>query len=253
MEEDFPTKAMLMNALSHLHLKVGGRRQLAIDHLNKSLNIQQDDANDESTDANLLIETMILYGNAMASENSFSQAIDWYDSALSSNPNKSALHPSNLRAWYNKGVTLFRNGDNRGAVQAFGIITEETKKNSTTAPVGIGPVLNAIGSIHFRDRNFAGAVQRFTDSLSLKNECRSPCQRAGVLCNIATAYFGMKNYEESEKYLEEALVLAESFGEMSSHLKATIMCKLAYIFYKRKRYPRAHSLFSDGKNLACKV
>jgi tetratricopeptide (TPR) repeat protein len=258
MEEDSTAKARLMNAISHLHLKVGGRSQLAIDYLNKSIAVQKDEANKESGDANLLLfDTMILYGNAMAAENSFSQAIDWYESALSSNPDKSAIHPSNLRAWYNKGVALFRSGDPPGAMRVFGIIIDEVDKNSKTAPRGTASVLNAIGSIYYGDKHFAGAIERFRESLSLKKECEneilSPRQLAGSLCNIASAHYRIQEYKDSEKYFNEALVVAESLDESSSSLKATIMCKLAYLFYRRRHYLRAHSLFSYGKVLPCRV
>ena len=184
----------------------------------------------------------------MSAEKSFSEALDWYESALSSNPDKSPIHPSNLRAWYNKGVTLFRNGDPIGSLEAFGIIVGEMNKNSTTLPTGIASVLNTMGTIYFKVNHFASAIERFTESLSLENECLSPCQRAGVLCNIATAYYRLEHYEESESFCRKALIIAHSLGQTSHHLKATIMCKLGYLFYRKKDYPRAHSLFSDGKS-----
>lgn len=246
LEEDFTTKVWLMNALSHLHMKVGGQSQLAVDYLKKSLQIQQDDANNESTDANLLFETMILYGHAMVAENSFSQAINWYESALRSNPDKRALHPSNSRAWCNKGAVLFINGDAVGAACAFGHIVDEVKKNPTTAPSETASVLTAIGSIFYANGDFANAIECFTECLSLKNGCLSPCQRAGTLCNIGSVHYRMHNYEESKKYFNEALMVAESVGGTSLDLRATIMCKLAYIHYRRRQYLRAHNLFSDA-------
>ena len=61
----------------------------------------------------------------------------------------------------------------------------------------------------------------------------------------------MKNYQESEKYFNEALMATESLGETSLDIKAIIMCKLAYILYRQKHYLRAHEFFSDGKYLGC--
>mmetsp|Transcript_40064 Transcript_40064/g.73298 ORF Transcript_40064/g.73298 Transcript_40064/m.73298 type:complete len:965 (+) Transcript_40064:3-2897(+) len=248
-EEDFINKARLMNALSHLYIKVGEDNHLAVNYLEESLRIQQDNADSEGKDANLVFDTMILYGNAMATNNSFAQAIFWYESALNSNPDKSPIHPSNLRAWYNKGVTLFRNGDIIGSGYAFGIILDEVDKNPTRAPRGTASVLNAIASIYFANKDFAGACERFNESLSLKNDESSPYQRAGILCNIASAYYRMGNYEESEKNFAEALMTSESSGGISSDTEATIMCKLAYILYKRKLYLRAYNLFTEAASV----
>ena len=62
----------------------------------------------------------------------------------------------------------------------------------------------------------------------------------------------MKKYEEAEKALNEALVISQSLDDDSNDLKETIMCKLAYILYRRKNYFGAHDLFSDGKHcFAC--
>ena len=101
MEKDITTKVRLMNALSHLYLKVGGKSQLAVEYLDKSINILEGDAQNADTHS-LLLSTIIMYGNAMVSINSFSEAMCWYDLALSENPNQSALHPINYKAWYNK-------------------------------------------------------------------------------------------------------------------------------------------------------
>merc|ERR1712194_198805 len=105
-------------------------------------------------------------------------------------------------------------------------------KNTTTAPSEATIILNEIGCIYFINKNFAGAIECFTQSLSLKIGCVSACQRAGTLCNVGSAYYRMQHYKESERYLHKALKIAESLGESSSGLKGTIMCKLAYILYR---------------------
>ena len=253
MEEDIIIKANLLNALSFLLIKVGGQSQLAAGHLDESINIQQNDPHSESKVSNLLLDTMILYGNAMVSQKYFSQALDWYESALSSNPEKSAIHPSNLRAWYNKGLTLFRSGDISGADDAFKVIVDQVDRNPTTAPSETASILNGIGSIYFWAKLFPGAVKLFNQSLSLRNGCLSPIQRAGTLCNIGSALYSMQKYEESEQYLTKALGAAESAGDPSLYIEGTILCKLAYILYKRKSYLHAQNIFNKGKNLACKI
>jgi len=256
-EDDFNSKAGLTNALSHLHIKVGGQQHGRVDHLEKAINhleqllhIQQDSSNIEGKEnANALLETMILLGNAMSAKKSFLQAIDWYESALSSNPDKSAIHPTNLRAWYNKGAALLQNRDIVGAVHAFEIILDEVDRNPNAPLSGIAALLNVIGNIYFQSKQFAGAVERFTQILHLKDECLSPRQRAGTLCNIASAHYEMQDYEEAEKTLDEALIVSESLDKKSSGVKATIMCKLAYMLYRRKQYLRAHDLFSDAVSI----
>ena len=206
MANDITSKVRLMNALSRLLIKIGGQSQRALDYLVTAIRILQDDENTErSRDDNILLgtpvgrETMILFGDAMGS---FSEAIDWCESVLSS------------------------------------------ADKSDTAPV-----LNAIGSMYFVINDYSSAIKHFTQSLSLENECFSQRQRAGTLCNVASAYHRMQNYEESEKYLNEALSVANKLGEASVGLRETIMCKLACILYERKCYFLAHKLFSDGKNI----
>lgn len=244
-EEDPIKKAKILNALANLHLKAGGQSDDAVDCLEKSLEIQGDD------DAELKFDTMILYGNAKASQSDVAQAIYWYESALNSNPDKSTAHPSNLRALYNKGVTLFRSGDTIGAGHAFGLILDEVETNSAVAP-GTCFVLNAIGSIYFANKDYAGACEQYTKSLSCKNSDLSPCQRAMTLCNIGTAYYKMRNNEESEKHFKRALLGLKSEDEECQDIKvaiATIMCKFACILYKRKLYLRAYNMFTEGKIL----
>ena len=91
-EDDFDSKARLTNALSHLHIKVGGQRPGGVDHLEKTINylekslqIQQNEADAEGKEnSNTLLETMILLGNAMSATKYFSEAVDCYELALSS-------------------------------------------------------------------------------------------------------------------------------------------------------------------------
>ena len=246
MEGGTISQARLINALSHLLIRIGGQSQLAIEYLEKSTSILQNDTN-MSTIA-VLLDAKILYGNALVSEESYSRAIEWYESALNLNPDKSAIHPTNLRALFNKGIALFRNRDRVGAAHAFEIISREVDKNATTAPSEATIILNEIGCIYFINENFVGALGCFALSLSLKNGCVSASQRAGTLCNVGSAYYKMQSYKESEQYFHEA---AESLGESSSGLKGTIMVKLAYILYRQKHYLRAHEIYSDGKNFAC--
>ena len=249
MEDDSRSKIRLMNALSHFHLEVGGRSTLVVNYLKKSLNTQQDDAKNESTD---LIVTNILLGNAFLSEKSFSQAMNCYNSAISLNPDKGVFEINNLQVWYSKGVALSQSGDTTGATHAFGLIMDEVNKDSAKVPPGVASVLNNIGIIYFQADDFASAIRFFTESLCLKNESLSPSHKAGVLCNIASAYYRMQHYQGAEMHFKEALVVADSTNETSSDLNTTIMCKLAYIYYKRKHYLRAHNLFSNGEMFACK-
>ena len=217
-EEDITMKAGLMNAISHL-LILGGKSQQATDYLDKSMSILQNGENsgvrdEDSLTPSILFDTMMLYGDIAAQNRSFSEAIDWYESALSS----------------------------------FETIQKEVDKNAAPYLSGTGATLTAIGNICFETNNFADAIKRYTHFLSLKNECLLPCQRAGTLCNLASAYFKMDQYEKAEKNLDEALIVSKSLDETFSDLKATIMCNLGYILYRRERYIRAHDLFSEGKN-----
>ena len=242
-------RARLMNALAHLHLKVGGQSNVAIDYLDKSLSIQQEAARSGSDGINLMMDTMILNGNVLASKYAYTQAIYWFESALNSNPNKSPIHPGNLRAWYNKGVTLFRSGDIIGAGHAFGIILDELDTTLTVVR-GSSFVYSAVGGIYFANKDYEGAIKRFQESLMLKDEEITHCQRAGVLCNIATAYYRLGNFEESEATFNQAIEVAgsaDSEGDGSMDTLATIMSKFAYILYKRSIFRRAYNLYSDGK------
>ena len=251
MEEDTTMKVKLINALSHLLTKVGGHSQLAIGYLETAINILQKGAKSESTD---LCDTKILMGNVMASEKHFSEAIDWYESALDSNPDKNAIHPTNLKALFNIGITRIQTGDMIGASEALSIILDRADKDLTRSPDGLIPVLHVAASICFINKDYAGAVEHFTQCLSFRDGCPSPCQRAGILCNIGSAYFRMEHIEESKNYFYEALMVTESTVKTPLHTTATIKCKLAYILYREKNYPLAHELFSDGKDLAnCKI
>jgi len=242
LENNVTNKARLFNALSHLHLNVSGQSHSAVDYLKKSLEIQQADANSEGKDADFLCDTMILYGNAMAMENNITKAIHWYESAINSN-DMSPIYPCNMRAWYNKGVVLFRNGNTTGAGHAFAIIFDEVERQSTVGP-GTAFVLNAIGSIYFANKDYAGAFERFL--LALTEDGLSPCQRAVTLCNIAIAHYKMGNQEESEEYFEQALQPSEFANESSKATLATIMCSFGYILWKRKLYLRAYNLFTEA-------
>ena len=255
MEEDTMVQARMMNALSFLLIRIGGQSRLVADYLEKSIQIQQNDENGEGTSSDLLLllDTMILFGNFWASERIFSQAIDWYESALSSNPEKSVIHPSNLRALYNKGLTLFRSGDLTGANNAFRIIIEEVDKNPTAASSEAASILNSIGSIYYRAKHFLGAVEHFTQCLSLRHGGLSPGHRAGTLCNLGSAHCMMQNYEESEKYFKKALTAVECTSDTSPDTRAKLLCNLGYILYKRKDYIRAQKTFSEGENVARKI
>mmetsp|Transcript_37293 Transcript_37293/g.79513 ORF Transcript_37293/g.79513 Transcript_37293/m.79513 type:complete len:529 (-) Transcript_37293:250-1836(-) len=240
LEKDPTNKARLMNALANQH----GGHEDAVENLEESLKIQNLIENREVKDVNLVFETMILYGNVMTLKNDFARAIHWYESALNSNPDKNPLHPSNLRAWYNKGVTFSRNGDTIGAGHAFGTIMDEMEKNSTTAPWTIF-VINAFGSILFANGDYAGAIEEFTKSLALKNVHIPLCQRAMIMCNIAIANHKLHNYEESERYFNEALNLLDPERCLTA-TSASIMCKHACLLYKRKLYLRAYNMFRDA-------
>ncbi|KAL7554214.1 hypothetical protein ACHAWF_017626 [Thalassiosira exigua] len=247
MEKDAINQARLMNAMANLHIG----DVLAVSFLKKSLAIQEDEGIE---DVDLLIDTMILYGNAMASKNSFSEANYWYESALNSNPDKSPIHPGNLRASYNKGVNLFRSGDIIGAGHAFGIILDEVDARrerlgggpNPEIPPGTTFVLNAIGNIYFANKDYNGAIEKFEESIALDDDCLSPCQLAGARCNIATAHYKMGHYEESEINFNEALRVIESAGVASLGIKATIKSKFAYVLYKRNLFQRAYDMFTSA-------
>ena len=247
-EEDFSTKSKLLNALSHLLVKVNGQCQLAIDYLEQSIHIQQNDTNAVRANSTYLLDTMVLCGMA----SSFSKAIGWYESALRSNPDKSAIHSINLRARYNKGVTLFRSGDIGGMDHAFRIIIDGVETKPALAPSETASILHGIGSLYFVNKKFATAIKCFAGCLSLRNDYITLCQRAGILCNIGSAYYKMQNYEESENFFNEALMIAEPLDETSFDIKPAIMCKLAYILYRRKNYLYAQKLFNEGMYFVCK-
>lgn len=243
-EEDPAKKACLMNALANVLIK-GGETHLAVLQIEKSLEIQGGQESD------LKFNTMTLYGNAMASKNDVTQAVFWYESILNSNPDKSALHPINLRAWYNKGVVLFRNNDIVGASHAFSVILDELEKSSTVAP-GTGFILNAIGSIHFANKDYDGACEKFKKSLTLNNDELPPSQRAMTLCNIGTAYYKLRKYEESDANFNQALSGLKSEDSASLEFKetiATVKCKYACILYKRKMYLRAYNMFTEAAKM----
>ena len=248
IEEGLNSKARLINALSNLLIKVSSIDHLeqAINYLTQSLKVQMDDVNNEWKE-DVLFETMILLGNAESSKKNSPKAIDWYTLALNTNPDKCASHPTNFLARYNEGATLLRNGDLAGAAHAFEIILNEAvDENPTAPPRGTAALLNAVGNAYFANKNFVAAVERFTQSLSLRNESLSPRQSAATLCNIASAYYRMQKYKESEDTLNEALTVSASLDEKSSYLKGIIMCKLAYIVFRRKSYLDAYNLFSEG-------
>ena len=247
MENNVTDKARLLNALSHLHLKVGRQSRPAVDYLKKSLKIQNADS--QAKDANLKFDTMILLGNAFGIENNISKAIHWYEVALDANPDKNPIHPSNLRALYNKGVAQFRNGDTTSAGGAFGTILNAVEQSSTVAPRS-GFILNAIGSIYFANKNYASACEQFLKSLDLNEDELSPCQRALTLCNTAIAHYKLGHHDISDEYFEQALQLSKLAYEESLDIAATlatIMCSYGCILWKRELYFRAYNLFLEGK------
>jgi tetratricopeptide (TPR) repeat protein len=82
---------------------LSGECDPAIGNVEESLRFQKDIPS-KDLNPSLHCETLILYGNILAAQNSLSEAAFYYDSALSSNPNKEPLEPTNLKAWYNKGM-----------------------------------------------------------------------------------------------------------------------------------------------------
>lgn len=267
--------AKVMNAISQSFIKKGKSNE-AIDYLEKSMQSQKCLPNKTSETNNLLADTLVLYGNAMASKHSFSEAIFWYDSALNANPNKSPLEHNNLRAWYNKGVALFHIRDIVGAGHAFGIILDEVEETSAVTH-GISFVLNGIGNIvsvymkkrlfllfqslsmayspsssqHFTNKIYVKALEAYNESLTTeRDDTFTPIQRVGILCNIATTHFMMSEFEESESHFQRALVEADSSGKYCWDIKALIMSKLAYVLYKREFYNRAYDLYSEGEFLS---
>ena len=248
-ETDFIKKAKLMNAISHLYCR-SGKINHAFEYLDKSLALQKLEANNNDENTSILTDTMILYGNAMVSKKSYSEACFWYDSALNANTDKSPLHPNNLRAWYNKGVALFHSEDVIGAGHALGIIVDTIRKNPEARTRGVSFVLNGIGNIHFVNKRYENAIELYKESLSTDIEdFFTPCQRAGTLCNIATAEYKTGDLEGSNISVKNALKIANSMGDSSWEAKSIIFSKAAYVCYKRKEYSRAFDIYSEGKKL----
>jgi tetratricopeptide (TPR) repeat protein len=149
------TCCALLNAISYCYL-LSGDCDVALANVEESARSQKNMPNDQAKNL-LYAETMILYGNILAAKNSLSQAAFYYDSAISSNPNKSPLESTNLRAWYNKGVTQFRSGDIVGSGHSFGVILDAIEGNSNYVSPDVSYVLNAIGNIHFSNKMYAKA------------------------------------------------------------------------------------------------
>ena len=105
IEADIKYLASLKNAIAYSYL-MAGDNDAACGNVEESLKLLKNTPGVESN-PELLTETLILYGNILAAQNSLSQAAFYYDSAISSNPNKSPLDQANLRAWYNKGRHQF--------------------------------------------------------------------------------------------------------------------------------------------------
>ena len=246
-ETDSIKKAKLMNAISHRYCR-SGKSNHAFEYLDKSLALQKSKANKNDENTSLLTDTMILYGNAMASKQSYSEACFWYDSALNANTDKSPLHPDNLRAWYNKGVALFHSEDVIGAGHALGIIVDAARKNPEARTRGVSFVLNGIGNIHYVNKRYENAIELYKESLSTGTEdFFTPCQRAGTWCNIATAEYKMGDFKGAKISFEHALKIAHSMGDSSWEAKSIIFSKAAYVCYKRKAYNHAFLKYSEGK------
>ena len=133
-----------------------------------------------------------------------------------------------------------------GAGHALGNILDELDENSAAPSCGM--VYNAVASIYFVNKDYNGAVNYFNKCLSFTHEKLSPLQKAGILCNAGSAYYKLNNRKQCKNKFCEALMLSESVDEISSKIRAIIMCKLAYILYNHEDYGKAYNLYTQGKS-----
>ena len=263
-ETDSIKKTKLMNAISHLYCR-SEKCSLAIDYLDKSLALQKIETRNYDENTSLLIDTLILYGNAMASKKSYTEARFWYEYALDANTDKSPREPNNLRAWYNSGIALFHSGNIVGASHVFWAIDDTVGGNphqprekehwpnrgcggnQKPTTQGFYYVRNGIGNIHFVNMSYGKAIEFYGESLSTENHLFTPCQRAVTLCSIAMAEYLMGNFEGSKLSTKHALRIAKSMDDSHWEAKSIIFSKVACVCFERKGYGRAFSMYSEGK------
>jgi hypothetical protein len=58
-----------------------------------------------------------------------------------------------------------------------------------------------------------------------------------------------RQYQNAEKYYNEALTSADLAGKEFVELKALVMTKLTYMTFKRKMYLKAFNMYNESKFL----
>ena len=101
-------------------------------------------------------------------------------------------------------------------------------------------VLNSIGVVHYRERNYSKAARYFNDALASAPHSAMPSiLRSQLLNNLGNVYQALRKYPEAEALLKQAAVQIEAdSGPSHPNLSSTIL-SLAYLYTDTGRYSEA--------------
>jgi len=221
----------LSNNLPEVHLSLGsvysttGKYSQAVTELKRALELAP---NSDEAYRNL--------GDAYKASGQSDEAIAAYQKAVA----------ANAYNWLNRlavGKAYFELGDNARALAEFQKVTELAPDN----PMGYGD----IGGVWLREGKWSEAIPYFQKALSIAPD--SP-----TYSNLGTAYFWLKNYDESVKMYEKATEMTpnneELFGNLgdayrwsghSEQATAAYGKAIALAFQELQVNPRSGSIMGD--------
>jgi eukaryotic-like serine/threonine-protein kinase len=221
----------LSSNLPEVHLSLGavysntGKNAQAISELKKALELAP---NSDEAYRNL--------GEAYSRSGQTSDAIAAYQKAISANPYN----------WLNHvaiGKAYFELGDSAKALPEFQKVTEIAPDN----PIGFMDM----GSLYFRDGKWTESIPQFQKALALAPD-------ADTYSNLGTAYFWLKNFDQSTKMYEKAVEMRPTdevlFGNLgdsyrwsghSDQATAAYGKAISLAFQELQVNPRSASSMSD--------
>jgi tetratricopeptide (TPR) repeat protein/tRNA A-37 threonylcarbamoyl transferase component Bud32 len=181
----------LSNNLPEVHLSLGsvyattGKTTQAVAELKKALELAP---NSDEAYRNL--------GDAYNHDGKSEDAIAAYQKAVAANPYNSANHIALGNAYFNLG-------DNAKALPEFQKVIEI----ASDSPLGY----EGIGNVYLRAGKWGEAIPEYQKALALAPD-------APTYSNLGTAYFWLKNYDQSTKMYEKSVAMTPNNEEYQGNL-----------------------------------
>ena len=181
----------LSNNLPEVHLSLGsvyattGKNTQAVAELKRALELAP---NSDEAYRNL--------GDAYSHDGKSEDAIASFQKAVAANPYNSANHIALSNAYFNLG-------DNAKALPEFQKVVEI----ASDSPLGY----EGIGNVYLRGGKWGEAIPEYQKALALAPD-------AQTYSNLGTAYFWLKNYDQSTKMYEKSVAMTPNNEEYQGNL-----------------------------------